>query len=556
MERIKPGSKVDRFVVEAVLGRGGMAAVYLVRHALLGTEHALKLLHPHSAHLHQRLLLEGRTQAQLRHPNVVAVTDVVELGDAVGLVLELVRGPNLRRLLDLGRPTLDQADDLARGILAGTLTAHEAGVVHRDLKPPNILLELRPDRVVPKIGDFGVAKVLREGLESTGGTRTGETMGTPGYMAPEQVRDASNTDHRADVFALGAILYELATGERAFVGTDAFDVMTKITEGNFRPVDQVRPDLPPRMVHAIHAALVVDRATRTQSVRDVAADWFDVPPKAVADVLARPATAFWSPDLLAELGTSIVQALSSGAQATLGASLGIDRSTTGPTMAPESFVPTDHWGRAALLGAAGLGSLGVAALLAALWSPTEAPPTLAPDPLPPIVAGVVLEVPEPAVVPVAAQPLPEASMPTAQVGDARPVQAAPAERAAKTSTPKPPPTPRAETQPAADVPAPEPEPVAVVEPPPTEAAPTAAPSKGPAPGMAAVVQGGDVRVWLRGPKGNFPVRRGEVPAGTYDVVAFFGDEGETVRQLVVEAGSRTTIACSLAARRCTVEPAR
>ncbi len=553
MERIKPGSRVDRFVVEAVLGRGGMAAVYLVRHALLGTEHALKLLHPHSAHLHQRLLLEGRTQAQLRHPNVVAVTDVVELGDAVGLVLELVRGPNLRRLLDLGRPTLDQADDLARGILAGTLTAHEAGVVHRDLKPPNILLELRPDRVVPKIGDFGVAKVLREGLESTGGTHTGETMGTPGYMAPEQVRDAANTDHRADVFALGAILYELATGERAFVGSDAFDVMTKITEGNFRPVDQVRPDLPPRMVHAIHAALVVDRTNRTQSVRDVAADWFDLPPKGVAEALARPATAYWSPDLLAELGTSTVQALSSGAQATLGASLGIDRSTTGPTMAPDLTTTPEHWGRPALVGAVLLGIVGFAALLAATWNPPEVPSAQAPDPLPPIVAGVVPEVPLPTPVAAEVQPTPEPPPPEAAPVEPLPVRSTPAERA---DPPKLRPTPRTEPPRAVAAPTPAPEPTPVAEPPPAAAPPVAAPSKGPAPGMAAVVQGGDVRVWLRGPKGNFPVRRGEVPAGTYDVVAFFGDEGETVRQLVVEAGSHTTIACSLAARRCTVDPTR
>src|SRR5262249_51361093 len=143
------------------IGEGGTATVYRVRHRVLGTWHALKVLHLSSERIRQRLMQEARVQAELRHPNVVGVTDVVEVDGEPGLVMELVPGVSLEILLGSSRLTLAQVDDLARGIFAGLAHAHAHGVIHRDLKPANVLLKPgRDGSVTPMVTDFGVAKVL------------------------------------------------------------------------------------------------------------------------------------------------------------------------------------------------------------------------------------------------------------------------------------------------------------------------------------------------------------------------------------------------------------
>jgi serine/threonine protein kinase len=269
-----PGTRLDRYLVEGVLGQGGMAIVYKVRHAQLGTFHALKVLNTPSPQVRDRMLREGRVQGAMRHPNIVPVTDLVEISGSPGLVMEFVDGPTLESLLERYRPTLQQADALATAILEGVAYAHRKGFIHRDLKPANVLLANSATGLVPKVTDFGLAKALAsdeaDGLHHT---RSGMIMGTPAYMAPEQIRDSKHVDQRADVFSLGVMLYELVSGRKPFVGDDIVKLYTAITNGTYRPIQELVPNVPERMERAIVGALAIDRNTRIQDCDRLLAIW-------------------------------------------------------------------------------------------------------------------------------------------------------------------------------------------------------------------------------------------------------------------------------------------
>src|SRR6185503_1162153 len=193
---LKVGDIVERYVVEALVAEGGTAAIYRVRHAQLGSLHALKVLRVVFDSLRQRTEREGRIQARVRHPNVVPVTDIISIHDVPALVMDFVDGPTLEDWLTSGERPLDQLDAIARGILEGVAFAHEAGLVHRDLKPSNVILARDGIRLVPRIVDFGLAKAID--IELDNATRSGAMMGTLEYMAPEQIVDSKNVDGRAD----------------------------------------------------------------------------------------------------------------------------------------------------------------------------------------------------------------------------------------------------------------------------------------------------------------------------------------------------------------------
>jgi len=269
---MKPGDLIDRYRVERLIGQGGMAAVYEVRHTILGNAFALKVLDPRLAEdpdIRDRFLGEGRIQAQLQHDHIVRVLDVVAVPGIAGLVMELVVGEGLdAHLAEVGRPLpMQTIQAILLPVTEAVGYAHGKGVVHRDLKPENIVLRARPDgRPDPVVLDFGVAKIAAGGGVAPAPkqqTRQGSPMGTLAYMAPEQVKDAADVDARADVYALGAILYEMATGELAFAGHSDYAVMQNIVQGNY-------PAPGPRMVHpdpgleaCIARALAVDRDHRT-----------------------------------------------------------------------------------------------------------------------------------------------------------------------------------------------------------------------------------------------------------------------------------------------------
>lgn len=264
-----------RYRVESRLGEGGMAAVYRVRHVQLDSSHALKVLKLPAQSIRERLLQEGKVQAQLRHRNLVAVTDTVEHEGSPGLIMEFIDGPSLFGFLKQHRLNLEQADALAEGILAGVAYAHEHGLVHRDLKPENILLAFEGDELVPKVADFGLAKLLSEDGAGPSKTRSGMAMGTPNYMAPEQIRDAKHVDGRADIFALGAILYELVSGRQCFSGADTFEIFSAVANVQYTPMSEVVPGLPDRMQRAIGAALQATPQERPAAVADLRAIWTD-----------------------------------------------------------------------------------------------------------------------------------------------------------------------------------------------------------------------------------------------------------------------------------------
>ncbi|MCO4747932.1 MAG: serine/threonine protein kinase [Proteobacteria bacterium] len=256
-----------RYRVEQLIGEGGMAAVYSVRHAQLNTQHALKVLTMQSKSVQRRLMQEGRVQAAIKHPNILSVTDVVDVEGAPGLVMEFIRGPALDDFLLKKRLTVEQLDSLVAPILDGVAAAHGLGLIHRDLKPANVMLSITPGGLLPKVADFGLVKLLSEDGGEFSKTRSGMAMGTPAYMAPEQIRDAKNVDARADIWSLGAILYEMASGQRAFDQEgDLLQIFNKVASGEFPPLRDVAPELPERIYEAVEAAMTVDREQRIGSV--------------------------------------------------------------------------------------------------------------------------------------------------------------------------------------------------------------------------------------------------------------------------------------------------
>ena len=248
---MESGDIIERYRLIEPLGEGGMGTVWLVEHVALGERHALKVLSPYlvaNAGIRERFLDEGRIQARLVHPGIARVTDLVTQG-AAGLVMDYVPGPNLAEWLDeRGRASAEEAVAILEQLLAAVGLAHERGVIHRDLKPENILM--RNGELDPVLVDFGIAKLETEGK---GKTRTGTSMGTPGYMPPEQIRDSSKVDARCDIYSLGVILHELLSGEPRFRGDSGIDITLAVMNGEHATLPNNVPQ---------HLRVSVGRATQ------------------------------------------------------------------------------------------------------------------------------------------------------------------------------------------------------------------------------------------------------------------------------------------------------
>ena len=250
---LQPGDIVGRHRVELVLGEGGAATVYRVRHTVLGTLHALKVLHVVHPDLRERLLEEGRIQARLRHPHILSVHDVLTVSESPALLMDFVVGGTLAsRLSGSG---MDRETALARftEVVEGVAHAHADGVLHRDLHPGNVLLDDSSGSEIAVVSDFGIARVLDEG--SARRTRTGVAMGTPAYMAPEQAAGSKDTDARADIFSLGVMLYRLMTGRLPFEDEDAVAALLAAREGRWTPPGDLVPDLSPVLCRVIERLL-------------------------------------------------------------------------------------------------------------------------------------------------------------------------------------------------------------------------------------------------------------------------------------------------------------
>ncbi|HEU4711065.1 MAG TPA: protein kinase [Pyrinomonadaceae bacterium] len=271
------GQTLAHYKVLSLLGRGGMGEVYLAEDTRLGRKVALKLLPDEFAGDAQRLARfrqEARTASALSHPNIVTIHEIGEADSVHFMTTEFVDGQSLRQYVSKKAIELSTALDVATQVASALAAAHDVGVVHRDIKPDNIMI--RRDRLV-KVLDFGLAK-LAEGSDATGAptnrlvnTEPGVVMGTANYMSPEQARGAE-VDGRTDIWSLGVILYEMLTGRVPFEGDTPAEVFSRILQKEPLPVARYAPDAPEELQRIVTKSLSKDRDGRYQTIKDLLID--------------------------------------------------------------------------------------------------------------------------------------------------------------------------------------------------------------------------------------------------------------------------------------------
>jgi serine/threonine protein kinase len=267
------GQTLAHYRINAAIGAGGMGEVYRATDTKLRREIALKILPTDMARDPERLARfqrEARTVAALNHPNIVTIYSVEEADGVHFLTMELVEGHSLKRYITEGGMPVEQIVEIARALGEALAAAHEKGIMHRDLKPANVMVTA-DGRV--KALDFGIAKEIHpdcEGATMTlaDSTQAGVVMGTPAYMSPEQIAGRV-LDHRTDIFSLGIVMHEMATGQRPFVGRSPAELISAILHDTPPLVTEVRSDLPRDLARIIRRCLEKDPRHRVQTARDV-----------------------------------------------------------------------------------------------------------------------------------------------------------------------------------------------------------------------------------------------------------------------------------------------
>jgi serine/threonine-protein kinase len=265
-----------RYRIDRVIASGGMGVVVAATHRHLGTRVAIKLLHDVTQSLTERFLREAKLAATLGSPYIARVLDYgfSESGQPF-LVMDYVEGRTLKARIASGAAAPDEALRLCRELLTALVEVHRAGIVHRDVKPANILL-VKDDAGIEhvKLIDFGIAKRVDNADAEADLTRSGEVLGTVSYMAPEQLARATAVDQRADVFAVGVVLYEMLSGRRAFEDS-ARALKVAMAQGRadipFAPLGSVVPRCDPRLVGVVTRCLEVDPAGRFKDAAEVLA---------------------------------------------------------------------------------------------------------------------------------------------------------------------------------------------------------------------------------------------------------------------------------------------
>ena len=254
---------------------GGMGTVYYAEHALIGRRAAVKILHPGVSRNPQalaRFLIEARAANDIRHPNVVEITDIGQSGDVHYIVMSFLEGETLGERLERNRILdEDSAVRIVRQVASALAAAHDHGIVHRDLKPENIFLLNHPDYPdYVKVLDFGIAKLIgAHDPSALRNTMAGTVLGTPAYMSPEQCRPESELDHRSDIYSLGIVLYEMLAGMIPFRHEAPPDVMIAHMQEQLVPPIDLNPKLSKHMNAAILRALEKDPARRFASMREL-----------------------------------------------------------------------------------------------------------------------------------------------------------------------------------------------------------------------------------------------------------------------------------------------
>src|SRR5262245_12259730 len=256
-----------RYRVVKLLGRGGMGSVYRVYDKDLDRDVALKLIRSDIAEDPEtlgRFKREIQLSSKITHRNVLRVYDLGESEGIKFLTMQLVNGEDLAAVVKAGKLPNDRIIRIFRQTCEGLAAAHEQNVIHRDLKPQNVMLG--PEDTV-YLMDFGLAK----GHEQSAMTQTGAVIGTPYYMAPEQVQ-GKELDRRSDIFSLGVILYQMATGTLPYTGRTPYEIMLARTLRAPRPASEVNPEIPPFLSRIIQRCLQINPSLRYQSVAEILTD--------------------------------------------------------------------------------------------------------------------------------------------------------------------------------------------------------------------------------------------------------------------------------------------
>jgi serine/threonine-protein kinase len=261
--------KIGRYKILGELGRGAMGIVYRAQDPALDRVVALKTIiladdAEGREEYQKRFFLEAKAAGKLTHPSIVTTYDFGEQGGVPYLAMELLEGTDLRTRLKEGALAPIEAVDVARQVAEGLGFAHERGIVHRDVKPGNIMLL---ERGRAKIMDFGLARMRAADHK----TVTGMVLGTPKYMSPEQVA-GSPVDQRSDLFSLGIVLFEMLTGARLFGAEDMTQIMHNVTYQEHEPPTRLKPELPAMLDFVVARALKKDPASRYQDAAEFAAD--------------------------------------------------------------------------------------------------------------------------------------------------------------------------------------------------------------------------------------------------------------------------------------------
>jgi len=264
----------ERYRLDRKLGEGGMGAVWAATHIVTRKHVAIKVLRPElatSASLVERFLREARAACAVQHPNVVQIHDVLQMAEgAPVMVMDLLEGQSLaQRLAEERRLPVPEVARIVLKVLPAIAAAHAAHVVHRDLKPDNLFLCRTEDGSVdPRVLDFGIAKVSSTDAESGVLTKTGSMLGTPFYMAPEQLFGERDVDYRADIWSLGIIVYECLAGHRPTEADNLGQIIKLVTSTGIAPLESVAPHVPPEFCAVVHRMLTSDRRARLDDLGD------------------------------------------------------------------------------------------------------------------------------------------------------------------------------------------------------------------------------------------------------------------------------------------------
>ena len=269
---LQKGDMIDKYCIERCLGSGGMGAVYLVRHTQLNALRAMKVLHTSTAEedpeFRERFIREAKFAAKIQHTNIVSVMDV-ELESDSGfsyIVMEYIEGQTVCDILQQGPISEKQAIHIIIEAAKGLAYAAENGIVHRDIKPANIMIKKTGE---VKLADMGIAKNINHTGNTLSLTMEGTMIGTPAYASPEQCRCARDVDTRADIYSLGATLYEMLTGKPPFSGKNEFDVIAKVLKRMPVPIEQLAPNIKPGIIKLVRKMMAKDPADRPQTMLDL-----------------------------------------------------------------------------------------------------------------------------------------------------------------------------------------------------------------------------------------------------------------------------------------------